>query len=88
MQPLDVLFIALAAFYAAYVITATPGPFHLFVTLRARLPVGVFTCFVCCVFWCSLAFYLLNLIYAPITMVFAGAGATLLAYRYTGGDRV
>lgn len=88
MNPIDVLLIALAAFYAGYAITATPGPLHAFATLRTRLPIGVFTCFVCCVFWCSLAFYVINLIYQPITIVFAGAGACLLLYRYTGGDRV
>lgn len=88
MSPLDILLIALASFYAAYVITATGGPFHLFAELRTRVHIGAFTCFVCCVFWCSLMFYLISLIYQPVTMVFAGAGATLLAYRYTGGSRV
>lgn len=85
---LDVLLIALAAFYAGYAITATAGPFGAFKRLRSRLPIGVFTCFVCCVFWCSLAFYLITLVVQPITMVFAGAGATLLLYRYTGGSRM
>jgi hypothetical protein len=87
---LDLLILALAAFYAAYAVTATEGPFHCFATLRRIAPLGGLTnCFVCAVLWCGVVFYALAALRVPeIGYVFAGAGAALLAYRYTGGDRV
>ena len=90
MNPLDLVIIALAAFYSAYAITATDGPFHCFATLRRIAPLGGLTkCFVCAVLWCGAAFYGLAALNIPqVGYVFGAAGLALLAFRYTGGSRV
>ena len=89
MNPLDVLLVALAAFYAANAITSTKGPWGCFSWLREHVPLGgLTTCFICATLWCAAAFYALNLFAQPVTMVFAAGGASVLLWRYTGADRV
>lgn len=91
MLPLsDLLTFALAAFYAAYAITATDGPFHCFATLRRVAPLGGLTkCFVCASLWCGVVFYALALLNFPQPgYIFSAAGTAVLLWRYTGASRV
>lgn len=90
MQPLDLLILALATFYAAYAISSTHGPFGIFERLRTALPLGGLTaCLVCLSVWLAAAFYLLlSTPLYPVVGVLAVAGASVFVYRYTGGNNV
>lgn len=81
--------IALATFYAAYVISKSAGPLGVFAALRSRLKWGVFSCFICAAFWCALIFYGLSLTaLQPIGYIFAAAGLALFGWRYTGAGNL
>ena len=87
MTPLDLIALALATFYLAYVISSTHGPWHLFVWSRARLP--FLACLYCVSMWAGVLFYLLLAISAGwIVYMFAAAGASAFLYRYSGGPHV
>lgn len=88
MSTLDLVLLALATFYAAHAIANTHGPFGAFETLRTRLPLGGLTsCMVCLSVWAAALFYLALLVGATwLVWIFAAAGASVFAYRYTGGD--
>lgn len=90
MQPLDLLVVSLATFYVAYAISSTHGPWHIFEWLRGHLPLGGLTgCIVCLSPWVGLLFYLLlTTPVAWIAWVFGVAGASIFAYRWTGGANV
>lgn len=90
MSLLDLLLIALFTFYLAHAISSTHGPWHVFETLRARLPLGGLTaCLICLSFWLSIAGYvLLQTVGAPIVFALAPAGAAVLLWRYTGGSHM
>ncbi len=88
MNPLDLLIVSLAAFYAAYAITRTHGPFRLFERARAGLPHGgVLTCFYCAAVWAALiAYAALQTPLAALVWALAAAGGASFAYRWTGAD--
>jgi hypothetical protein len=90
MQPLDLLIITLATFYAAYAISWSHGPWEVFQWLRRRLPLGGLTaCLVCLAPWLAALFYVL--MFTPLYIavnVLAIAGASVLLWRYTGGSHV
>lgn len=82
------LLITLAAFYCAFALTKTHGPYHLFERFRTRFPFGgATTCIVCAMPYFALFFFIcdtLNL--EAIVMIFAAAGGALSLWRYTGAD--
>lgn len=90
MSPLDLLILSLATFYAAYVLVNTDGPFHYFNWLRRNvLHGGLLTCIYCAAIWLFAVFYILWI--SPLQIIcygFAGAGAAMLLYRYTGGQNL
>jgi hypothetical protein len=90
MSWLDLALVCLFAFYLAYAVSSTHGPFNAFATLRQRLPLGGLTaCLICLSFWLSIAGYLLlQTIGAPIVYAIAPAGAAVLLWRYTGGSHM
>ena len=90
MQPFELIVLALATFYAAHAISASYGPWHVFEWLRVHLPLGGLTaCLVCLSVWLALAFYLLmQTPLLPLVQIFAAAGASVLVWRYTGGDNL
>ncbi len=68
MKPLDLLILALATFYAAYAISATHGPWHVFGWLRDHLPLGgLAACLVCLSPWLAALFYVLLL--TPLAVI-------------------
>jgi hypothetical protein len=91
MTPLNLLTLALFAWYVAYVLVKTSGPFHLFARLRAATTLGgLLECTYCLVVWVAAIGYGL-LFYTPLTPIVyvgAAAGAAMLAHRYTGGDHI
>lgn len=90
LSPLDLLIIALATFYASYVLVHTKGPWGVFEKVRAAFPLGgLTTCIYCCAIWFAVAFYLLSLSpIAVVSQVFAVAGGAMLLFRFTGGSHV
>jgi hypothetical protein len=88
MTPLDAISAGLAAFYLAYVVTRTHGPFGVFDKARENWPHGgLLTCFHCAAMWTGMAAVALVLTpLAPIVWALAAAGAASFLYRYTGGD--
>ncbi len=88
MTPLDFLLIALSSFYVAYAVANTHGPFRVFETLRARVPLGGLTaCLVCLSPWAAALFYfLLTTPAAWLVWVMAAAGASVFVWRWTGGS--
>lgn len=88
MNALDLLLLTLATFYAAHAVANTHGPFGAFDDLRARLPLGGLTsCMVCLSPWAGALFYLALVAGAAwVVWIFAAAGASVFAYRYTGGE--
>lgn len=87
MTPLDAIALGLAVFYAAYSITRTHGPFHIFEAVRVRYPLGGLTaCFYCVTFWAAIVAYTLLVIFPPALYIVAAAGAASFLYRYTGAD--
>lgn len=88
MQPLDLLVIALATFYCAFAISSTHGPWHVFEWLRGHLSLGGLTaCLVCLSPWLAALFYvLMATALSPVVYILAIAGASVLLWRYTGGD--
>jgi hypothetical protein len=85
MTPFDLLRIALATWYVAYVVTSTSGPFKVFAFIRAHLPLGgLTTCIICLSIWAAAALYLLNP-FAPVVIdALAIAGAALMLHAYSG----
>lgn len=83
---IDLITCAAAAYYAAFVVTQTGGPFGLFDKARDQLPHGgLLDCFYCLVLWMALLSYvLLQTQVAPVVQAVAGAGIAALAFRAVG----
>lgn len=91
MTLLELLTLALFAWYVAYVLVKTSGPFKLFERLRAITTFGgLLECVYCLVLWIATIGYLLFYFtpLPPIVYVGAIAGAAMILHRYTGGDHV
>ncbi len=88
MTPLDLLILALFAWYVSYVLIKTAGPFNLFARLRAVTTFGgLLECQYCLIPWIGLLAYLLYLSpFREIVYVGAIAGAGMILHRHTGGD--
>lgn len=83
----DLGILALAVWYAAYVVVKLAGPFGAFAWLRTKGE--VFACIYCFSWWVAVAFALIWFTPArPLVYPFSLAGAALLAHRYTGGFMV
>ncbi len=83
LPPLDLLTLALAACYWAFVLAKKPGAFGIFTWMREHLPHGgLLLCPPCLVFWVGLAFWALwQTPLAPLVTVSAVAGgATFIGY--------
>lgn len=90
MELSSLLIIALATWYAAYVVTKSDGPGHIFAWLRKALPLGgLTTCIVCASVWIAGALIiawdsgqaLRFFVYA-----LAIAGAALMLGSYSGAS--
>lgn len=83
MSALELVTLAAASWYVAYVVTSTYGPFGIFGLIRAYLPLGgLTTCIICLSIWVAL---ILRLIGANvITDALAIAGLALWVHRYSG----
>lgn len=90
MNPLDLLITALATFYLAYAVSATHGPFAVFDWLRGHVPLGGLTgCLVCLSPWFgAVSWALLQTVFAPVIGILAIGGASVLLWRYSGGNYV
>lgn len=88
MSPLDLLLLALATWYAAWVLTSKSGPWRVFERFRTHVRLGGLTsCMPCFSFWIALALYGIWLTPAlPLVYVLAFAGGANLMHRYTGGS--
>lgn len=89
MTPLDLLILALFAWYGSYVLIKTSGPFDVFARLRSITTIGgLLACIYCLAPWIALLGYLIlfHTPLAPIVYVGAIAGGAMILHRYTGGD--
>lgn len=86
MNPSDLLILVLATLYFAYALTKTHGPFGVFETVRAKVPLGgLTTCLVCAAFWVAVVFYLLWITpLQPLVYIFAAAGGAVVVGHYVG----
>ena len=82
----DLLVIALASCYWAFVLTKKPGPFDVFQRQREKNSIGgLLLCAPCLVFWIAVAFWLIwQTPAAPLVTISAIAGGASLAGYYTG----
>lgn len=82
----EVVVLALAAWYSAFVIVNEDGLFGVLRGLRSIAPGRTpFTCIVCTSLWTALACYaLLGTGFAPVVYVLAGAGGALVVQRFIG----
>lgn len=91
MTPLELLILVLFAWYVAYVLVKTSGPFKIFERLRAVTTIGgLLECIYCLILWTALVGYLIlyHTPFAPIVYVGAIGGGGMILHRYTGGDHL
>lgn len=85
MTPFDLLRLALATWYVAYVVTKSDGPFKVFAFIRQHLPLGgLTTCIICLSVWAAAALYLLIPFAPGVLDVLAIAGGALMLHAYSG----
>ncbi len=83
MTPFRLIEVALAAWYIAFVISVTLGPFHVFEWIRRHLPLGgLMECIICLSPWIALALWLVP--DGVIVWAFAAAGLGLLLHSISG----
>lgn len=91
MTPLDLISLSLFAWYTAYVLIKTGGPFRVFARLRGVTTFGgLLECLYCLSVWTALLGYLIlyHTPFAPIVYVAAIAGLAMMGHRFTGGDHL
>ena len=82
MTPFELLTLSAASWYIAYALTATHGPFNVFLWIREHIPLGGLTsCIICLAPWVAAALYLLHI--DALTNVLAIAGVALWAHSYS-----
>lgn len=88
MTPLELILVALFAWYLSYVLIRTHGPFGVFARVRVITTAGgLLTCQWCLIVWiAALGYGLLMTALAPLVYIGAAAGLGMLGHRYTGGD--
>lgn len=86
MQPIDLLLITLAGWRLAFMVSSEHGPFGIFDTLRARLPLGgLTTCVLCLSVWTAAGcLFLWYTPLAPIVTVLALSAGGLMLAHWTG----
>lgn len=86
MPPLDILLWFLSTFYLSHAITNTSGPFQAFSWARTHIPHGgLLSCIVCIAPYIAALLLLSYQFTSIIIYICAAAGASVLAYRWTGG---
>lgn len=92
MTPLDLILLALFAWYTSYVLIRTSGPFGLFARVRGVTTVGgLLECQYCLVVWMAALGYLVMgkpLVPEMAVWIGAAAGLGMLGHRWTGGDHI
>lgn len=91
MTPINLLLLALFAWYVSYILIRTAGPFKLFAALRAITTLGgLLECQYCLIVWIAVIGYalLMHTDLQAIVYIGAAAGLGMLGHRYTGGDHV
>ena len=88
MTPLDLLILALFAWYVSYVIIKTSGPFNVFGRVRAVTTIGgLLECMYCLIPWIGiLAYIVYQSPFQEIVYVGAIAGLGMILHRWTGGE--
>ena len=88
MTPYDLLLLALATWYTAYVVVQLDGPFTVFKRIRPRTR-GLTECIYCFAPYAAVLWLLIWYTPAkPLIYPFALAGAALMLHRYTGGNHL
>jgi len=91
MNALDLLILAAATAYVAFVVTSKDGPFRVFARLRAALPLGgLMACVWCLAVWVAAALYLawISVVLQPVVIILAIAGIALMLASYSGVQHV
>ncbi len=91
MTSLDLISLSLFAWYTAYVLIKTDGPFKVFARLRGATTIGgLLLCVYCLSVWTALLGYLIlyHTPFAPLVSVGAIAGGAMILHRFTGGDHL
>lgn len=79
----NLLVSSLAAWYVAYSVTSTHGPYNVFDRLRNSLPHGgLLDCPVCLAFWAALVLLLLPM--GIVTQALAVAGGAMILHGLAG----
>lgn len=88
MTPIDLLVLSLFAWYLAYVLIKTHGPFGVFARLRNVTTLGgLLTCIWCLILWtAALGYVLTQTPLIPLVYIGGAAGLGMIGHRYTGGD--
>lgn len=80
---LDLLIITFAAWYVAYAVTSTHGPFTVFERIRKVTTLGgLLTCPVCLAPWVALALLLAPM--GVVTQALAAAGLAMILHGWSG----
>lgn len=89
MPPLDLLVLSLFAWYAAYCLVKTDGPFKVFSRLRGMTTLGgLLTCPWCLVVWIAMIGYIIYY-HTPLqAIIYIGAvsGGAMFIHKHTGSD--
>ncbi len=88
MTPLDLLILALFAWYVSFVLIKTDGPLKLFLRLRTLTTIGgLLLCIWCLCPWvAALGYLLMQTALFPIVYIGAAAGGAMFLHRYSGGE--
>lgn len=79
----DLIIAVFSAWYVAYAVTSTHGPFNAFERLRKVTTLGgLLTCPVCLAFWAALVLLILPM--GVITQALAVAGAAMILHGWSG----
>lgn len=90
ISPFDLLVLALATWRLAYLLVKEAAPFGIMTRIRAYTTLGgMLDCLYCSSVWCAIACYGIYLTdFRAIIYIIAISGASMMLYRYTGGDHV
>lgn len=86
---LDLITIALASWYLAYVLVNLDGMFSVFQRVRSwRYTHNLTSCIYCTMPYMALACWLIWRVAPEVIQVVGIAGLALMAHRYTGGNHI
>lgn len=79
----DLIIVVFAAWYVAYAVTSTHGPFNVFERVRKVTTVGgLLTCPVCLAFWAALVLLIVPM--GIVVQALAAAGAAMILHGWSG----